>query len=214
MNRTKKIVLLLLLAASLMMTGCNTPPKEKDPEFFIANVNGFRYDYLRCLLADTLNRPAVNDLVLYLYPKSNTLEVRWKNGGFLTCYDWSQKDRELITSCAETYLEAYNSGNLPVQKPKKKTAWWSGKLSVGWGLGDFTRAVDAKSYITYEYLEEGKPYFLIHSDPTETTNEEHVSSPKISIYLSPTQLQSLVDMMKQENLVASVNEIVEEAYEW
>lgn len=212
---SKKVFLIILIIAGIFTFSCNTTKTPKEPgDDYIADVNSFRMDYIRCLMADNLGRPTAVDLVMYLYPRSNTLEIRWKSGINIVCWDLGKKERDAIAASAAQYLAAYNAGNLPEQKPSKKTAWWSGVIPTGWGVGGFTRTTDAKSYITYEYLEKGKPYFLIRSDPTRYEQEENVSSPKISIYLSPSQLENFLELISQEHLNAEANAIVEEAYEW
>lgn len=213
---TKKILLIILTALLLILTGCEStpkPPKVRGDDW-IADLGPFNMDYIRCQEGGSFGKISPVDLVMYLYPRSNTLEIRWKSGMNYICWDLSKKDRDAITECAQKYLAAYNEKNLPEQKPSKKTAWWSGILPIAWGVGGFTYTTKANSYITYNYAEEGKPYFMIHSDPTRAPDEENVSSPKVSIYMSPAQVEKLIELISQENLNAEVDAILDEVYEW
>ena len=72
----------------------------------------------------------------------------------------------------------------------------------------------ATYFTNYEYLEENKPYFKLKVNATPYPEEENVSSPNLELFFSPSQLETLINVVNYEVIYAKVEELKSEAYSW
>lgn len=95
-------------------------------------------------------------------------------------------------------------------KPTKKNAFTSGTAYVEWGAAGLGHEVETTYFTSTQFLEENKPYFLIQFNQTEEKISE-VYSPKLFIYISPSQWEKIIEACNQEHLISMTDQIVEEA---
>ena len=84
------------------------------------------------------------------------------------------------------------------------------KCSLWFGVSGPTMGSEKNDYyINCEFIDK-TPYLLIHFSSSRTTTNEF--TPKVSIYMSPTQIRTFLEEIKQENLEALVKTLEEKAY--
>ena len=57
-----------------------------------------------------------------------------------------------------------------------------------------------------------KPYLLLRFAPTESTSDPGQFTPKVSLYMSPSQIRDFLEIMDQQNLETAIKESKAKAY--
>lgn len=214
----KKSLITILSIISLLITLTACASKQKAPkersEKFIADVNPFAVENFHLYTAKTVRKPTISDFTLYFAPKTNYVLLSTKIGVNFVRIDFSYDERLSLQEAKDNYLQAYEAGTIPDEKPKKKNSYSTGTIQVSWGVAGLTHFVNTTYITNAYYLEPDKPYFRISIEPGEEEGNEHVYSPSFYIYISPSQWESIVEACNQEHLVALTGEILAEANEF
>lgn len=154
------------------------------------------------------------EITVYFVPRSNNLEFYFKDTINKAALVIPYATREIIDQGVQAYMTAYNdeSTPLPERAPDKKNYYTTGKVSVSWGLVGLPHNGDAKFRTNYEYLEKGRPYFVLTVDSVAATDDSEVYSTQINLYFSPTQLETMYEMISQDALDAIIEEKETAAY--
>ena len=214
-NKLSKIIFISLLGI-ITFTSCSTTKnsRENDPNY-LGNFDPFYIGNVMCLTSTTFNNTKPATIDLYFAPRTNTIQSQFKDGMNNVCLMWTPEQCELLMKSIEEYIIAYNGDTkLENRKPKAKNAFETGKIEIYWGLGGYTRNTLANYYTNYEYLEENKPFFKINVSATPYPEEEHVSSPTVELYFSPSQLENLVATTDYSLIMEQLEQLQKEAYEW
>lgn len=199
-----------------MFASCATKKVSvvEDPNY-LGNFDPFFIGNVMCLSSTTFGNTKPTTIDLYFAPRSNSIQSIFKDGMNNLCLFWTPEERENLVSSIEDYMVAYNGDvKMEDRKPKPKNAFINSKIEIFWGLGGFTRNTLANYYTNYEYLEENKPYFKINVSATPYPEEEHVSSPTVELYFSPSQLENLIATTDYETIMEQFAALEKEAYEW
>ena len=185
-----------------------------DPNY-LGNFDPFHVGKVMCLAETTFGKTKPIDVELYFVPRTNSFQSQFRDGMNNVCLIWTPEQRELLMSSIEKYITAYNGDvKMEDRKPKAKNAFETGKIEIYWGLAGYTRNTLANYYTNYEYLEENKPYFKINVSATPYPEEEHVSSPTVVLYFSPSQLENLIEVTDYDSILEQVKALEKAAYEW
>ena len=212
----KKLFLLTLtiftisLFASCASTSKETAPRERD-ETFIADIDSFKLDTLHLYTQKKTGKPKVNDLTLSFDPRSNYLIVYTKIGLDYVRIGFSYEDRKSMLEAYNKYMEAFEARDIPNEKPTKKNAYTTGYALIGWGMTNYSYEANSKYQTNAYYMEPGKPYFRLYFNAGAAFSDNSIYSPPFSIYLSPAQWETILELCNQEALVARVDEILAEA---
>lgn len=155
----------------------------------------------------------------YLVPRKNTVEINFHYGANMVGIVMNQKEREAFIDCAERFFAEYEAKELHKHKVNKKTAYYNSTMPLYWGVASRNLGSQkTKYFLNYEIIDK-RAYFLIHFIPTNNdygkgNGKDSVSSatPKITLYLSPTQLHEFVDLLDQENLLSAIKNLKQKAY--
>ena len=148
---------------------------------------------------------------VYLVPRTNTIELTFRDSVNEITFALNKYEREKLIKAGEAFLEQYDSRTVPHQKINSKTAYYSSKTPLWFGvLNSATSCTKNDYYTNCEFIDK-KPYFLIKFVPSRTDNGQ-TFTPKLSLYMSPTQLREFVEVIKQENLNILVEEFKTKAY--
>ena len=158
----------------------------------------------------TVGQPKISDFELTFSPRSNYIGVKAKIGLDVIKIGFPYADRQKFYETANNYIEAYNNGELKDEKPSKKNALIKGSLPMGWGVLGYSHDITVTYMVNIEYLEKNKPYFRIKFDAVSDP-EDGSTSPAFSIYISPSQWQTIFEMCDQESLEAQCDEIIAQA---
>ena len=212
----KKLFLLLLtfftitLFVSCASTSKETAPRERD-ETFIADISSFKLDTLHLYTQLKTGKPKINDLSLYFDPKTNFLIVNTKIGIDYVRLGFTYDERKALFEAYNKYIEDYENGTIPTEKPTKKNAYTTGMALIGWGVTNYSYEADSKYITNAYYLTAEKPYFRLYFNAGADFTDKSIYSPVFSIYISPAQWETILELCNQEALEARVDEILEEA---
>ena len=204
---------IFLLSVLIAFTSCASkekPPRERD-ETFIANINPFEVETYHVYATVNIGKPKVSDFYVTFAPRTNYLFIKARLGIDVVRIGFSYEDRMMINDAVNQYLEAYENGTIPDVKPTKKNAYSKGTVLFEWGATGLAHQVVTNYRTNAQYLEPNKPYFLISIDSKAEEGTDHVSSPRIGIYISPSQWENIIEKCSQENLEAMTDEILAEA---
>ena len=147
---------------------------------------------------------------VYLIPRTNSIELQFRDGLNIICIILDKTERDKIAAACNIFLTQYEERTLPHHKINSKTAYMNSKCSLWFGVSGPTMGSEKNDYyVNCEFIDK-TPYLLIHFSPSRTTTNEF--TPKVSIYMSPTQIRTFLEQIKQENLEALVKTLEEKAY--
>lgn len=209
--------LLPLFIIIILITSCASKklpaPKERS-DTFIANVNPFEIGTFHVYAGSSnIGKLKISDIYLTFDPRTNCVMATGRIGVNAVRLGFSYEERKSLLAAKETYCAAVEALAIPKAKPTKKNAYSTGNVSIEWGTLGLAHYVMTNYITNAEYLEENKPYFRILLTQTKEENSE-IYSPKIFIYISPSQWESIVEACNQEHLVALTDEILAEANEF
>ena len=208
----KKFTLLTIVIV-LLFSCCATKkilPKERN-ESFIADINAFDIDTFHLYASSSnIGKIKISDFDVSFAPRSNYLIVTGRVGVNAVRIAFSYEERKSLLEAKKVYIDAYEQNIIPDEKPTKKNKYSQGTVSVEWGVAGFAHDVETTYITNAQYLEKDKPYFRILFNQSESEADK-VYSPKISIYISPSQWEKIIEACNQEHLVDLTDKILEEA---
>ena len=207
--------LITIITFLITLTACAStekPPRQRD-DTFIADINSFTLDTVHLYTQRKTGKPKINDLVISFDPRTNYVNINTKIGIDFVKIGLSYEERKSLFDAYNKYIEALYSNGIPNEKPTKKNAYTKGYAFVYWGAAGLSYGANAPYMTNAYYMEPTKPYFRI-TFSAGADEEEHVYSPSFSVYISPTQWETLIEMCNQEHLVALTDEILAQANEF
>ena len=207
-----------LLFLSIFLCGCASKQKQLKPvqersETFIADINAFFLGNLHLYTKESINQPKISDFDVYFSPRTNSVFLNLKLGINVIQLEYSYAERKNVYEAAQRYLYNYENGLIVDEKATSKNAYYKGEVPVSWGVFGLTHSVTTKYRIHTEYLWIDRPYFRLRYEATKDTKEDS-SSPAFSIYISPSQWETIYEMCNQAALEAKVDEILVDAEAW
>ncbi|MBO4532114.1 MAG: hypothetical protein J5726_00245 [Treponema sp.] len=202
-----------LLIIIILITSCASkekPVRERD-ETFVADVPGFVVKELPLYAAFGLSSPKIYNFKATFYPRTNYLYVSARIGIDVIEIGFSYKERMMLKDAKEKYIELYSNGLIENKKPNKKNAFASGTVEFNWGTSSPSRSSIVPYYVNTQYILDNKPYSRLFFEQTKESNGGEFSSPRISIYISPSQWEKIVEACNQERLIQMSDEILKEA---
>ena len=204
---------LIILSISILFTACAStekPPRVRS-ETFIADVNPFEVETFNLYASLLSRKPKIHEFTVTFYPRTNYIYVKGRVGVDIVRFGLSYAERQSLLKAHDKYIEAYEASAIPNVKPNKKNAYSKGYVPLQWGVTGTPHSVDTTYMTNAQYLEKDKPYFKITFDPTPEEGEEHISSPRLNIFISPTQWERIIEILGQEHLEQMTDAILEEA---
>lgn len=183
---------------------------------FIGDFNTFRIDDLMFLQKsnNTVKAKEINGV--YLVPRTNSIELHFRDGMNSVVIILDKESREKVLESCQTFLTQYDEKTLPHHKVNSKTAYFNSKCSVWFGLITPSYGCHKNDfYANVEFIDK-RPYLLLHFLPTRCDDEVNSSTftPKISLYMSPSQIREFMELMNQENLNKLVENLKTKAYNY
>ncbi len=210
--KTRFLAFIFIIITILTITACATKPKEPKvrSETFIADINSFYIGELHLYTRMTISNPKISDFELTFAPRSNFVTAKVKIGLDVIKIGFSYKERMIIKDIAEKYIDDYKNSLLKNENPTNKNALLKSVVPLSWGVFGYSHSVNVKYYVNIEYLESEKPYFRLRFEATDDPDDGS-ATPAFSIYISPSQWQTIFEMCNQELLEAQVDSILEQA---
>lgn len=212
----KHFILLLSSIFFMLFTACtsNQIVEQERSETFIADINSFEVGKFHLYTTLGLGRAKITDFYVSFAPRTNYILLKARIGIDAVEVGFSYPERQSLNMARETYILAYESDSIPNVKANKKNAISKGQATVAWGSLGLTHKVTTTYFTNYYYLEPKKPYFRIKFDQAEEKEGDKVNSPALSIYISPSQWEKILEACNQEHLVELTDEILSEAEEF
>lgn len=146
-----------------------------------------------------------------LVPRMNCVELTFRDTVNEVTIQLNKAERQKIMEACELFLQQYEEKTIPHHKVTSKTAYFKSKCKLWFGV---IRASNECSktdyYVNCEFIEK-RPYILIHFSPSRC-DESDAFTPKISLYMSPTQIRNFLEVMDQEHLNSLVKDLSDQAY--
>ena len=148
---------------------------------------------------------------VYLVPRTNSIEMHFRNGINDICLIFDKTERDKISEACNTFLTQYEEKTIPHQKVNASTAYFKSKCSLWYGVVSNGNGCTKTDYfLNCEFINK-QPYLLFKFQPTRCDNTNNFT-PGVELYMSPTQIRTFLEEIKQENLEALVKTLEEKAY--
>ena len=187
--------------------------KQEVGENFLANIDPVYLPSLFFLKKSGKNMVPREVHKVAIVPRTNAVEWHFRDGGNEIAIILRKAERDKIFDACNQFLEKYESKTLEHTKVSRKNAYFVSKCSVWFGLISPATGCEANTYyVAHEFVNK-RPYLLIRFLPTHNTDEEHDAyTPKISLYMSPSQIRDFLEQMSQEELEAAIQANKQKAY--
>ena len=148
-----------------------------------------------------------------LVPRTNAVEFHFRETANDIAVIWRKAERDKILEACQNFLDKYESRTLEHFKVSSKTAYFKSKCSLWYGLMSPSIGCEAAEYfVSHEFIDK-RPYLLIRFLPTRTTSDNGKNfTPKVSLYMSPSQIRDFMEIMNQDNLEQTIELNKKKAY--
>ena len=160
------------------------------------------------------------EIRLYLVPRTNVVEAHFRDGANAVVLMFTAKQRQMLAEGMDLYAKAYaeyaagDVKSLPDRKPGRKNAFNRGELSVAWGIISVNRTAETEFRTNYQYLEKGKPYFMLTAERADASDGSNTQSPLVNLYFSPSQLKALSEITSRDALQKEVDILNKKAFDF
>ena len=196
----------LFLIFTIVLSSCVTQNSIPDPNFL--------GDYDPVLLGDVsvyttnFGSEKANKIEIYFAPRTNMLHLHIKDSINKMNIKLSEANRTFLQEAIISFSDDLNNDRLQNRKPTSKNAYGSSIFSMEWGITGAGHETDEAGILyNYKYLSDGRPYFMIDLKQGADLIMEGAKSPTADIYISPSNLEDLLKMTKQDFLLAVVEEL-------
>lgn len=188
------------------------PDAPKVTEDFLGDFDVIELESLMFLQKSNGNVKPKEINKVYLVPRSNNVEFHFRDAVNSCCFILSYAERQKILNACQTFLDQFEQKTLPHHKINSKTAYVASKCSLWFGLMSPASGSEQNDYfVNCEFINK-QPFLLLQFLPTRCEKSSNAFTPKISLYMSPTQIKAFMETLKQENLNAKVEELNKKAY--
>ena len=207
------VIVVMGVILTISTTSCVTKKKivHERNDSYIADLDAFGVETFHLYASSSnIGKVKVSDFYVTFAPRTNYVLVTGRVGINTIRISFSYEERQSLLKAHDAYIAAFESSSLRDVKPTKKNAFTTGTAYVEWGAAGLGHEVETTYFTNTQFLEENKPYFLIQFNQTEEKISE-VYSPKLFIYISPSQWEKIIEACNQEHLISMTDKIVEEA---
>lgn len=147
----------------------------------------------------------------YLVPRTNKIEIYYREGVNSMCLILPESTRHAILDSIEKFRDGLDEGTLVDEKATEKNAFATGSCDVWWGVMSPSMGAElAKMCINCKFMDD-KAYFVLRVPSAQSTKPKGEWSPYTEIYFSPSQLDSLAELLDQEKLQGLVQQKIDKA---
>ena len=211
----KTIYIISILCVFILLAGCATTSKKQEEESPYLTTLG---DFSPFELGDAFglwksgNDVAPCELTLYCIPRTNKIEIHYSRNINKVCLMMDAEACESFENCVKLYMADYNSGSFDKNyKPSKDNAYGTMKPGIAWGVFGYSYNADIKARFNYEIIG-GKPYFSMYLDQAKANGDSDAYSPIMTMYFTPSQLETIMELASSETIAAHIAELENEAY--
>ena len=147
-----------------------------------------------------------------LVPRTNAVEFHFRDSPNEVAVILRKGERDKILEACNTFLTQYEEKTVPHVKTSMKNAYFTSTCSLWFGVLSAASGCERNRYYVIPEFIDKRPYLLIRFAPTRTTSGEDTYTPKVSLYMSPSQVRDFIEVMNQESLEAVIQESKKKAY--
>lgn len=147
----------------------------------------------------------------YLIPARNNIEIHFRDLTNQICIVLNKSERDKLITAANTFLQEYETKTISRAKVSKKTAYYTSKVPVYFGLTGYSNGTEKCDFYANAEIFNKHAYFLLKYTPTRSEKGSGFT-PAISLYFSPTQLKDFLEILDQEYLNSEVEVLRKKAY--
>jgi len=148
---------------------------------------------------------------VYLVPRTNCVELDFRHSADEIIISLNKAERDKLLGACNTFLEQYESKTVPHQKVTSKTAYYKSSCTLYYGvLSPEIQCSKNEYFVNCEFIKK-RPYLLIKFIPSRC-DEKDQFTPKVSLYMSPSQVRDFIEAMDQEYLNSYLDDLIEKAY--
>ena len=147
-----------------------------------------------------------------LVPRTNAVELHFRDGTNEIAIILRKAERDKILNACQKFLYQYEDKTIPHTKTNRKNAYFNSTCSVWYGLISTSNGCEKNNYYVIPEFIDKRPYLLIRFAPTKNTSGEDSFTPKISLYMSPSQIRDFMEQMDQTKLEEAIQENKKKAY--
>lgn len=211
--KNKLITITFILLAAALLSSCASkekPPRERS-ETYVADISSFYVDTFHVYTTVSSGKPKITDFEVTFAPRTNYLFIKGRVGLDIVRIGFAYEDRKLIFEAFQKYLADYENGTIPTGKPNKKNAYNTGTVLVEWGATGLAHRAVPTFITNAQFLEPKKPYFRFLCNAVAEEGRDQIYSPKVGIYISPSQWENIYEVCNQAHLEEMTDEILLEA---
>ena len=196
--------------------GMKSGQAQDDPNF-LGDFDPVRLENVMALRS-VFGKIKPTEIRLYFVPRTNVVEAHFRDAANAVVLMFNAEQRRILAEGIGLYTKTYadyaggNRAAMPERKPGRKNAFNRGGLSVAWGVVSTGRTAKTEFRTNYEYLEKGKPYFMLTAESADSSEDSTVQSPLVHLYFSPAQLETLLEITDQAALQKEVDILKEKAF--
>ena len=187
--------------------------KAESNENFLADIDPVELEPLYFLRKSRKTMKPLEVRKVALVPRTNAVEFHFRESANDIAIILRKAERDKILEGCQNFLDQYESKTLEHFKVNSKTAYFKSKCSLWYGLMSPNVGCEANEYfVSHEFIDK-RPYLLIRFLPTRTTSDNGKNfTPKISLYMSPSQVRDFIEQMDQTHLEMTIQENKKKAY--
>ena len=211
--KTRFLSFVFILISIIAFSSCASSKKivqKERSETFIADIDPIYIDDIHLYSTLSLNNPKICDYEIEFYPRTNSISMQGRIMVDSVYVVFNYAERVKLFEAAQEYITRYENGEIKDEKPTKKNAFYNSETSIMWGTLGLSHSLKVKYSANTEYLEKDKPYFRLKFDATDDYTDRS-TSPSFSIYISPSQFKTFMELCNQEALEARCDEVIEKA---
>lgn len=212
-------ILLASFAILTVFTSCTTTKTESEPDpYFLADMNAFEIGEVVGLTKQNLLKPKPANILVDFYPRTSSVAYSFRDGANKVYLIFSPEEFKNLSDSVNKYTELKEAEAFDKSyKPTRKNHFHRGKISILWGTIGYGREVTAPFDTNYEWVtvnNETNPFFRIEVKATSVPDEEHVNSPTVTVYFTPSQAKALISVVNMDEIMEEVNKFNSAAYDF
>lgn len=214
----KSLYIITALCAFLMLAGCATTSKKsaENDSPYPTTLGDFSPFELGDAISVWKNGDDVTpcEMTVYCVPRTNRIEFYFSKLMNKVCLMMDAEDYAEFEKNVQIYMTDYNEGNFDKNhKPTKDNSYGLMKPGIAWGVFGYSYNADIKARFNYEIIG-GKPYFSMLMEQGLANGETDIYSPIMTMYFSPSQLETIMELTSKDTIMEHIKELETEAYDF
>ena len=187
--------------------------KAESNENFLADLNPVELAPIYFLRKSRKTMKPLEVKKVALIPRTNAFEFHFRESANDIAIILRKAERDKILAACQNFLDNYENKSLEHFRVSSKTAYFKSKCSLWYGLMSPNVGCEATEYfVSHEFVNK-RPYLIIRFLATRTTSDNGKNfTPKISLYMSPSQIRDFMESINQDNLEQAIQENKRKAY--